>query len=111
MHISAIVIQGATAGGKKERLIAAPRENVWRWITEDDDDDERHYSVCLRSTLYVSEEETRNPNLCVFVQQGQITNSEEPLREFWMNEEKGFILEEMGFRPFRFGQLFLCPEP
>jgi hypothetical protein len=54
----------------------------------------------------VSEEETRNPNLCVFVQRGQITNSEEPLREFWMNEEKGFILEEMGFRPFRFGQLF-----
>jgi hypothetical protein len=34
----------------------------------------------------------------VFVQRGHITNSEEPLREFSMNEEKGFfILEEMGF--------------
>jgi hypothetical protein len=28
----------------------------------------------------------------VFVQRGQITNGEEPLREFWMNEEKGFHL-------------------
>jgi hypothetical protein len=95
MHIFAIVI--AIAGGKKDWLIAAPKENVWRWIT--DDDDERHYPVCLRFTLYVSEEETRNPNLrvCVFVQGGQITNSEEPLHELSMNEEKGFILEEMGF--------------
>lgn len=64
MHIFTIVIKGAIAGGKKERLIAAPRENVWRWIT-DNDDDERYYPVCLRFTLYVSEEETRNPNLCV----------------------------------------------
>jgi hypothetical protein len=29
----------------------------------------------------------------VFVQRGQITNDEEPLREFWMNEEKGLHLE------------------
>ncbi len=84
MHIFTIIIKGAIAGGKKEILIAAPRENVCRWITDDDDDDddERHYPVCLRFTLYVSEEETRNPNLCVFVQRGQITNSEEPLRGF-----------------------------
>jgi hypothetical protein len=38
-------------------------------------------------------------SLSVFVQQGgQITNSEEPLRELSMNEEKGFILEENGVR-------------
>jgi hypothetical protein len=86
--------QGTIAGRKKERLIAAPRENVWQWIT--DDDDERHYPVCLRFTLYVSEEETRNPNLCVFVQRGQITNGEEPLCEFWMNEEKGLHLGRNG---------------
>jgi hypothetical protein len=29
----------------------------------------------------------------VFVQQGQITNGEKPLREFWMNEKKGFHIE------------------
>jgi hypothetical protein len=28
----------------------------------------------------------------VFVQRSQITNNEEPLREFWMNEEKGLHL-------------------
>jgi hypothetical protein len=44
----------------------------------------------------VSEEETRNPNLCVFVQRGQIINDEEPLREFWMNEEKGLHLGRNG---------------
>jgi hypothetical protein len=44
----------------------------------------------------VSEEETRNLNLCVFVQRGQITNGEEPLREFWMNEEKGLHLGRNG---------------
>jgi hypothetical protein len=44
----------------------------------------------------VSEEETRNPNLCVFVQRGQITNGEEPLRDFWMNEEKGLHLGRNG---------------
>jgi hypothetical protein len=99
MHIFAIVIKARLRVGRKERLMAARREKVWRWIT--DDDDERHNPLCLRFTLYVSEEETRNPNVCVCVcvclcSEVRITNSEEPLREFWMNEEKGFILKEMG---------------
>jgi hypothetical protein len=96
MHIFAIVIKARLrVGRKKQRLIAAERENVWRGITDDDDDDdERHYPVRACVSLCMKQETL----MCVcFVQRGQITNSEEPVRGFSMNEEKGFILEEMGF--------------
>jgi hypothetical protein len=41
---------------RHQGTIATPKKNIWQWII--DDNDERHYPVCLRFTLYVSEEET-----------------------------------------------------
>jgi hypothetical protein len=59
---------------------------------------------CACVSLCMSLKKKQETLMCVCVcvcvclcSEVRITNSEEPLREFWMNEEKGFILKEMGF--------------
>jgi len=66
MHIFAIVIKARLrVGRKKQRLIAAERENVWRGITDDDDnDDERHYAVRACVSLCMKQETLMCVCLC-----------------------------------------------